>query len=147
MILFTFLKKYVLNLQDENIWECQNSRKKEFETWTVKMWASNVMKWVFLNTKVKFPGKWSFPPQLSKHSLLVSISKSCSTFPVLSPFGRVRLFATLWTVACRATLSMGLLQARILEWVAMLSSRGSCQPKDWTCVSYVSCTGRRVLYP
>ena len=28
----TFLKKYVLNLQDENIWECQNSRKKEFET-------------------------------------------------------------------------------------------------------------------
>ena len=25
----------------------------------------------------------------------------------------------------------GILQARILEWVAMPSSRGSCQPRDW----------------
>ena len=30
-----------------------------------------------------------------------------------------------WTVAHQAPLSMGILQARILEWVAMLSSRGS----------------------
>ena len=29
----------------------------------------------------------------------------------------------------------GILQARILEWVAMLSSRGSSQPRDQTCVS------------
>ena len=27
-----------------------------------------------------------------------------------------------------------ILQAGILEWVAMLSSRGSSQPRDWTCV-------------
>ena len=27
---------------------------------------------------------------------------------------------------------MGILQARILEWVAMTSSRGSSQPRDWT---------------
>ena len=40
----------------------------------------------------------------------------------------------------------GILQARILEWVAMPSSRGSSQPRDWTHVSYVSCTGRWVLY-
>ena len=33
--------------------------------------------------------------------------------------------ATPWTVAHQAPLSMGILQARILEWVAMLSSRGS----------------------
>ena len=32
-----------------------------------------------------------------------------------------------------------ILQARILEWVAMPSSRGSSQPKDWTHISYVSC--------
>ena len=31
--------------------------------------------------------------------------------------------ATLWTVACQAPLSMGILQARILEWVALPSSR------------------------
>ena len=30
---------------------------------------------------------------------------------------------TLWTIACQAPLSMGILQARTLEWVAMPSSR------------------------
>ena len=43
-------------------------------------------------------------------------------------FSRVRLFATLWTVACQSLLSMGILQAIILEWVAMLSSKGSSWP-------------------
>ena len=37
----------------------------------------------------------------------------------------------------------GILQARILEWVAMPSSRGSSQPKDQ---SPVSCVGRQILY-
>ena len=32
----------------------------------------------------------------------------------------------------------GILQARILEWIAMPSSRGSSQPRDWTCISHVS---------
>ena len=39
----------------------------------------------------------------------------------------------------------GILQARILEWVAMPSSRGSSQPRDGTCVSYVSCIGTPVV--
>ena len=33
---------------------------------------------------------------------------------------------------------MGILQARILEWVAMPSSRGSRQPRDWTQVSNIA---------
>ena len=37
---------------------------------------------------------------------------------------------TPWTVAHQAPLSMGILQARILEWVAISFSRGSCQPKN-----------------
>ena len=37
----------------------------------------------------------------------------------------------------------GILQARILQWVALLSSRGSSQPRDRT---WVSCIGRRILY-
>ena len=37
----------------------------------------------------------------------------------------------------------GILQARILEWVAMPFSRGSSQPRDWT---HVSCIERWVLY-
>ena len=40
----------------------------------------------------------------------------------------------------------GVLQARILEWVAIPFSRGSSRPRDWTCVSHVSCIGRWVLY-
>ena len=40
----------------------------------------------------------------------------------------------------------GILQARILEWVAMVSSRGSSQPRDESYVSYISCIGRWVLY-
>ena len=40
----------------------------------------------------------------------------------------------------------GILQARILEWVDISFSRGSSRPRDWTCVSYVFCIGRRVLY-
>ena len=41
---------------------------------------------------------------------------------------------------------LGTLQARTLEWVAMPSSRGSSRPRDGTCVSSISCTGRRALY-
>ena len=38
------------------------------------------------------------------------------------------------------------MQIRILEWVAMPSSRGCFQSRDRTCISYVSRLGRRVLY-
>ena len=34
----------------------------------------------------------------------------------------------------------GILQARMLEWVAILFSRDSSQPKDW---NWVSCTADR----
>ena len=40
-----------------------------------------------------------------------------------------------------------ILQANVLEWVAIPFSRGSAQPRDWTWVSCVSCIGRRILYP
>ena len=66
---------------------------------------------------------------------------------MLSHFSHVQLFATLWTVAHQAPLTVhGILQARILEWVAMPSSRGSFPLRDQTHVLYVSCIGRRVLY-
>ena len=49
----------------------------------------------------------------------------------------VWLFVTPWTVALQAPLSMVILQARILEWVAMPSSRGPSQLRDWTQVSHI----------
>ena len=39
-----------------------------------------------------------------------------------------------------------ILLARILEWVAMPSSRGSSLPRYGIHISYVSCIGRQVLY-
>ena len=48
----------------------------------------------------------------------------------------VQLLVTPWIVACQAPLSMGILHARILEWVAMPSFRESSQPRDWTQVLY-----------
>ena len=38
-------------------------------------------------------------------------------------------------------------QGSTLEWGGMPSSKGSSQPRDWTCFSYVSCTGRRDSLP
>ena len=40
----------------------------------------------------------------------------------------------------------GILQARILEGVAISSSRGSSWPRDQNCISCVSCIGRQTLY-
>ena len=40
----------------------------------------------------------------------------------------------------------GILQVRILEWVAVPSSRESSPTRDSAHVSYVSCIGRQVLY-
>ena len=40
----------------------------------------------------------------------------------------------------------GIFQARILEWFAMSSSRGSSWARNWTYVSHASCIGRQILY-
>ena len=54
---------------------------------------------------------------------------------VVSHFSCVRLSATPWMVAHQDAASMGILQARILERVAISSSRGSSRPRDqtWVC--------------
>ena len=48
---------------------------------------------------------------------------------------------TLWNpIDCRLPGSSvhGILQARILEWVAIFSCRGSSRPRDWTQVSFIA---------
>ena len=49
-------------------------------------------------------------------------------------------------MVCSLPGSTGILQARILGWVAMPSSKGSSWSRNQTCISYVSCIGRQVLY-
>ena len=73
-----------------------------------------------------FVGIFFFP-----HSCLCSVVQSCLTLcdPMdCSPPG---------------SSIHGIFRSRILEWVAISSSRGSSQPRDWTCVS---CAGRWILY-
>ena len=55
---------------------------------------------------------------------------------------------SLWRYGCSPPGSSvhWILQARMLVMVAMPSSRGSSQPRNSACVSYVSCIGRWVLY-
>ena len=40
----------------------------------------------------------------------------------------------------------GIFQVRIMEWAVISFSRGSSQPRFWICVSWVSSTGRWILY-
>ena len=61
----------------------------------------------------------------------------------LSHFSHVLLFVTPYTAVLQAPLSMGILQARILEWVVMPSSEDLPDPGI---KPIVSCIGRRILY-
>ena len=65
--------------------------------------------------------------EVAYQGFLVSASRDvtqgryCLTGSTLSPYSVISdIFATPWTVACQAPWSMGILQARSLEWVAML---------------------------
>ena len=69
--------------------------------------------------------------------LLVLIKPCILFFPlgrpcVRSHFSHARLFATPWTIGSSVH---GILQARVLEWIAKPSSSASSQPSCWTCVS------------
>ena len=65
--------------------------------------------------------------------LLVNLQMCCASL-----LSHVQLFATPSTVAGQAPLSTGILQARILGWVAMPSSRESSQPRDRTQISCIA---------
>ena len=55
---------------------------------------------------------------------------------MLSSFSCVQLFVTLWTDSAKL-LCLWHSPGKILEWVAMPSSRGSSQPRDQTQVSCI----------
>ena len=88
------------------------------------------------------------------HFLIISISLPLSLFLLVLFLWRILVkmggkccvpshsvvsdSVTPWAAACQAPLSMGILQARILEWVAAPSLRGSSQPRDRTQVSHIA---------
>ena len=82
--------------------------------------------------------------------------QGCSGPPLL-PFRFTHsILISLYLHACKVASVMaeslrpcslhGILQARTLEWIAMPSSREFSWAKYWAHVSYVSCTGKQVLY-
>ena len=92
---------------------------------------SKIMYWhVILNLGGYFELNFLlFLSMLYLHTLIGMISsvKCCA-----QSFSCVRLFATSWIRAHQDPLSMGILQAKILEWVAILFSKWSSWPRDWT---------------
>ena len=80
----------------------------------------------------RFTYCWSLAWGISSITLL-----ACVLCQVLSCC-HVRPFATPWTVAWQAPLSMGILQVQILDWIATSFSRGSSQPRDQTQVPHIA---------
>ena len=75
-----------------------------------------------------------------------AISESPNSHCCALSVSGVWLFVTPWTAACQAPWPMGILQARMLEWVSMPSSMGSSQHRDGTCFSCVSALAGKVFF-
>ena len=75
------------------------------------------------------------------------ISAVCTVFNscFLCVLSRVQLFATLWTVACQASLSMEFPGKNAGAGCHFLL-QGSSQPRDWTRISYISSICRRICF-
>ena len=54
-----------------------------------------------------------------------------------------QLCPTLYNYSLPGSSAHGIIPARMLEWVAIFSSRGSAQRRDWTCIS---CIAGRIFY-
>ena len=87
---------------------------------------------VFKDYLILFKAKWYRYTHTHIYSFLHS-HLCCA-----ESLSHVRLFEIPWTVARQAPLSMGILQARILEWVALPFSRGSSQTRDQTQVLHIT---------
>ena len=103
----------------------ENPRDGVAQSWT---WLKR------LSSSSSSPGTWLL-------DCMVSMCFAC----VLSCFSRVRLCDPMECSPPGSSVH-GILQARILEWVAISFSRGAPRPKDQIQVSYVFCVGRWVLY-
>ena len=72
------------------------------------------------------------------HASMCDASSVQSILCMLTHFSRLRLFCNPMDCSPPGSSVHGIFSVRILERVAMLSSRGSSEPWDWT-PSYVSC--------
>ena len=82
----------------------------------------------FFTTEPSGKPRWSTNPyRCWKIKKKVRVTQSCPTLYISMDYSQL------------VSSVHGILQARILEWVASPSSRGSSPPRDRTLISYVSC--------
>ena len=107
-------------------WSRTEPRPTALGAWSLSHWTTREVPVVFLTSK-RVDCLPSFLQEKKRKGSLSALQISLGVWSAcvltVSP---VQLFATPWTVAY---------QARILEWVAISSSRGSSQPRDHTCIS------------
>ena len=77
------------------------------------------------------------------HSFYSKTQDEAKILMCVQLLSRVQLFVTPLDRSPPGSFVQEIFRARILEWVAISSSRGSSQPSDQPCIS---CTGRRILY-
>ena len=66
---------------------------------------------------------------------------------MLNSFSHFQLFCNPMDCSLPGSSVHGILQARILEWVAVPCSKRSSWPRDQTCISYIFCIGSLPLVP
>ena len=87
--------------------------------------------------RIMYIGAWSVQAAVTKYHRLAGLCVRAKSLQF------VRLFADPLDCSPPGSSVHGILQARILEWDSMPSSRGSSQPRDQTPISYASCIGRQ----
>ena len=95
-------------------------------------------------TVLPFPSPRDLSDPVMKPVSLALASGFFTIEPSVKPFVKVLSCSVIsdflqppWIAACHAPLPWGILQAKILEWTAMPSSRGSSQPRQQTQTSLV----------
>ena len=97
------------------------------------------IKGIFLHKREKIYVKETLLSCLNKERRMSGFSVKSKDFKKVERVSRSVMSDSVipWTVARQVPLSIGILQARILEWVAISSSRGSSQSRDRTWVSCI----------
>ena len=128
--------------------------------WVFSYWNHHIQSYSSLLLKRQLPFPERVAQELTKHcrkeSSETSSEKADKNLVAVSHIMHACVCAkSLWSRVTHCNLRdyslpgssvHGLLQATILVWVAMSSSRGSSWPRDQTRVSYVSCIDRQILY-
>ena len=111
-----------------------------------KMWSVHTMEYSVLkrNEILTYSTTWMNP----KDVMLSELSQTHKNKQYIHATSFQSCLILCDSMDCSPTGSSvhGMLQARMLEWAAISSFRGSSGPNYWIHISYFSCTSRQVLY-